>query len=253
MRNAGLDELQARIKIGRRNINSLRNVDDTPLMAESEEELKRLLMRVKEESDRACLIKKLWSWHRAALFMANRRGKSGNSDRFPLLGLQNHCRWWLQPWDQETIASRQESDDKPRHMLKSRDVALPTKVRIVKAVVCPVVTCGCESWTVRKAEHQRIGAFELWCWRILPLAQAKNLGSHPGLLSFQLHMDSIGKPWALLGKYTQIQVLLSLLFLETSPLFSTKQSEVFFKLFFWPHHSAYGIWVPQPGITPVPL
>ena len=59
MRNAGLDELQARIKIGRRNINSLRNVDDTPLMAESEEELKRLLMRVKEESDRACLIKKL--------------------------------------------------------------------------------------------------------------------------------------------------------------------------------------------------
>ena len=95
MRNAKLDELQARIKIGRTNINNLRYVDDTTLMAESKDELKSLLMRVKEESERRGFrlnIKNVRSWHPAHYCTANRRGKGGSSDRFPLLGLQNHCR-----------------------------------------------------------------------------------------------------------------------------------------------------------------
>ena len=97
--------------------------------------------------------------------MSNRKGKGGSCDRFPLPGLQNHCGKWLQPWNQKMIASWQESDDKPRQVLKGRDITLSTKVRIVKAMVFPVVTYGCKSWTVKKAERQRIDAFELWCWR----------------------------------------------------------------------------------------
>ena len=102
MRNAGLDEAQARIKIARRNINNLRYTDDTTLVAESEEELKSFLMKVKEESEKVGLKLRniklkhsenedhdIWS-HR---FMANRWGNSGNSVRFYFLGLQNHCRW----------------------------------------------------------------------------------------------------------------------------------------------------------------
>ena len=96
--------------------------------------------------------------------MPNRRGNV-EVDTFPLLGLQNHCRQWLQPWNQKTIASWQESDDKPRD--KSRDITLLTKVHIVKAIVFPVVTYGCESWTVKKAKCQRVDAFKLWCWRRL--------------------------------------------------------------------------------------
>ena len=101
MRNAGQDELQAGIKIGARNINNLRYVDDTTLKAENEEELKSLLMRVKEESERAGLklnFKKLRSCHLAPFCSVqfsrtSERGKGGSSDRFPLLGLQNHCGW----------------------------------------------------------------------------------------------------------------------------------------------------------------
>ena len=97
-----MDELQAGIKIGWRNIKNLRYVVDTTLMAKSEEELKSLLMMVKEENDRESLrlnIKtnkqknELRSWHLPHYCMANRRGKGGSSDRFPLLGLQNHCGW----------------------------------------------------------------------------------------------------------------------------------------------------------------
>ena len=102
MKNAGLYEAQAGIKIAGRNINNLRYADDTTLMAESEEELNSLLMKVKEESEKSGLklsIQKkdhgIWSHP----FMANRYGKSGNNDRFYFLGLQNHCGWWLQPWN----------------------------------------------------------------------------------------------------------------------------------------------------------
>ena len=102
MRNARLDEAHAGIKIAGRNINNLRYADDTTLMAEREEDLKSLLMKVKVESEKVGLklnIRKtkimdsLWSHH----FMANRWGNNGNSDRLYFLGLQNHCRWWLQP------------------------------------------------------------------------------------------------------------------------------------------------------------
>ena len=97
MRNAGLDELQAGIKIHRRNISNLRYANDATLMAENKEELKSLLMKVKEENERADLrlnIEKAnGNWPHYC--MANRRGKSGSSYRFPLLGLQNHCRQLL--------------------------------------------------------------------------------------------------------------------------------------------------------------
>ena len=94
MRNAGLGELQTGIKIGRRNINNLRYADDTTLVAESEEELKSLLMRVKEDSERAGLRLNIKKNHdiQPHYYMANRRGKGESSDRFLFLGLQNHCR-----------------------------------------------------------------------------------------------------------------------------------------------------------------
>ena len=95
MRNARLDELQAGIKIAGRNNNNLKYADDTTLMAESEEELKSFLMRVKEQSEKAGLrlnIRKI-PWHPAPLIHAEGRGKGGSRDRYPLLGLQNHCGW----------------------------------------------------------------------------------------------------------------------------------------------------------------
>ena len=103
MRNTGLEEAQAGIKIARRNINNLRYADGTTLMAESEEELKSLLMKVKVESEKSWLKAQHsenedhgnWSHH----FMGNRWGNSGNSVRLCFSGLQNHCRWWLQPWN----------------------------------------------------------------------------------------------------------------------------------------------------------
>ena len=98
MRNAGLDEAQTRIKTAGRNTNNLRYADDTTLMAESEEELNSLLIKVKEESEKVEVQHSenkdhgIWSHH----FMENRWG---NSVRFYFFGLQNHCRWWLQPWN----------------------------------------------------------------------------------------------------------------------------------------------------------
>ena len=105
MWNARVDESQAGIKIAGRNINHLRYADDTTLMSESEEELKSLLMKVKEESEKVGLklntqkTKIIWSHH----FMANRWGHNGNNDKFYFLGLQNHCRWWLQPWNKKML------------------------------------------------------------------------------------------------------------------------------------------------------
>ena len=96
-----MDETQAGIKIAGRNINNLRYADDTTLMAESKEELKSLLMKVKEESEKADLKLNIQKNEDQGIqshyFMANRWGDNGNSDRLYFLGLQNHCRWWLQP------------------------------------------------------------------------------------------------------------------------------------------------------------
>ena len=170
MRNAGLDVLQAGIKIGGRNINNLRYAVDATLMTERKEQLNNLLMRVKEECERAGLklnIKQNYDhgiWPHCFMEI---EGKRWCSDRFPLLGLQNNCGWWLQPWDQKMIASWQESHDKPRQCVKKQRHYSAEKVPIVKAMVLPLVMYGSDSWTLKKAGHQRIDAFDLWCWRRL--------------------------------------------------------------------------------------
>ena len=97
--------------------------------------------------------------------MAKRWGNNGNSDRLYFIGLQNHCGWWLQPWNWNTLAPWKKRHDKPDSILKRRDTTLPTKVCLVKAMVFPVVMYGWESWTIKKAENQRIDTLQLWCWR----------------------------------------------------------------------------------------
>ena len=97
--------------------------------------------------------------------MANRWGNSRNSDRLSFGGLQNCCRWWLQPWIKRCLLLGRKVMTNLDSILKSRDIPLSTKVCLVKAMVFPVVMYGCESWTIKKAERRRIDAFELWCWR----------------------------------------------------------------------------------------
>ena len=168
MRNAGLEEAQAGIKIAWRNINNLRYADDTTLMAESEEDLKSLLMRVKEENEKV--------------------GLKLNIQKTKIMASGPITLWQI---DGETVSdfilggSKITADGECSHEIKrrlllgrkvmtkldsifqSRDITLPTKVCLVKAMVFLVVMYGCESWTVKKAERRRIDAFELWCWRRL--------------------------------------------------------------------------------------
>ena len=100
--------------------------------------------------------------------MANRWGNNGYSERFYFGGLQNHCRWWLQPWSKKRrLFVGRKAMTNLDSILKSRDITLPTKVCLVKAMVFPVVMYGCESWTIKKVEHWIIDSFELWCWRRL--------------------------------------------------------------------------------------
>ena len=167
MRNAGLEEAQAGIKIAGRNINNLRYADDTTFMAESEEELKILLMKVKEESEKV--------------------GFKLNIQKTKIMASDPITLWQI---DGETVSdviflgSRITADGDcshgiKRHLLlgrkvftnldsifKSRDITLSTKVHL-KAMVFPVVMYGCDIWTIKKAEHRRIDAFELCCWRRL--------------------------------------------------------------------------------------
>jgi len=82
-------------------------------------------------------------------------------------GRKNHCRWWLQPWNKKKLTPWKKVMTNLDSILKSREITLPAKVRLVKAMVFPVVMYGCESWSKKKAEHRRIDAFELWCWRRL--------------------------------------------------------------------------------------
>ena len=103
-----------------------------------------------------------WSHH----FMTNRWGNNENSEKLYLLGLQNRCRWWLQ-WNWKTLAPWKKSYDKTRQHIKKQRHYFANKVHLVKAMVFPVVMYGCESWTIKKAEHRRMDAFELWCWRRL--------------------------------------------------------------------------------------
>ena len=176
MRKAELEEAQAGIKIAGRNINNLRYTDDTTLMAENEEELKSLLMKVKEESEKV--------------------GLKLNIQKTKIMASGPITSWQIDGETVDTVAdfilggSRITADDDfsyeiKRHLLlgrkvmtnldsilKSRDITLPTKVRLVKAMVFPVVMYGCESWMVKKAECRRTDAFELWCWRRLLRLQA---------------------------------------------------------------------------------
>ena len=170
MRNAGLEEAQAGIKIARRNFNNLRYADDTTLMAESEE-LKSLLRKVKEESEKLGLKLNI----QKTKIMASGPITPWQIDGETVETVRNFI------WRGSKItADGACSHEIKRHLLlgrkvmtnldsifKSRDITLPTKVHLVKAMVFPVFMYGCESWTVKKAEHQRIDGFELCCWRIL--------------------------------------------------------------------------------------
>ena len=171
MRNAGLDEAQAEIKIARRNINNLRYADDTTLMAESEEELKTLLMKVQEESEKVGLKLNI----QKTKFMASGPITSWQIDGETV----ETVREFISLGSKITADSDCSHEMKRRlllgrkamtnldNILKSRDINLPTKVHLVKAMVFPVVMYVCESWTIKKAEHQKINGFELWCWRRL--------------------------------------------------------------------------------------
>ena len=99
--------------------------------------------------------------------MANRWGNNGSSDRLYFLGLQNHCSADCSREIKRRLLLGRKAMTNVDSILKSRDITLSTKVCLVKAMVFPVVMYGCESWTIKKAEHQRIDAFELWCWRRL--------------------------------------------------------------------------------------
>ena len=171
MRNSGLEEVQAGIKISGRNINNLRYADDTTLMAESEEELKSLLMKVKEESEKV--------------------GLKLSIQKTKIMASGPITSWQIDGETMETVTdfiflgSKITADGDCSHeikrrlllgrkaminldsIFKRRDITLPTKVRLVKAMVFPVIMYGCESWIIKKAECRRIDAFELWCWRRL--------------------------------------------------------------------------------------
>ena len=187
MRNAGLEEAQAGIKIAGRNINNLRYANDTTLMAESEEERKSLLMKVKEESGKV--------------------GLKLNIQKTKIMASSPINSWQIDGETVETVSDfifggfKITADGNCGHemkrrlllgrkvmtyldsILKSRDPTLPTKVHLVKAMVFPVVMYGCESWTIKKGERQRIDASELWCWRRLLrvpwTARRSNQSVHP--------------------------------------------------------------------------
>ena len=170
MRNVGLDEAQTGSKIARRNINSLRYAGDTTLMAESEE-LKSLLMKVKEEGENV--------------------GLKLNIQKTKIMASSPITSWQIDGETVETVTdfnfggSRITADGDCSHeikrclllgrkamtnlysILKSRGITLPAKVHLVKAMIFPIIIYGCESWSIKKAECQRIDAFEVWCWRRL--------------------------------------------------------------------------------------
>ena len=171
MRNAGLEEAQAGIKIARRNINNLRYADDITLMAESEEELKSLLMKVKEESKKFGLkfnIQKTKIMESGPITSWEIDGETVETVSDFIFGGSKitadcDCSHEIKRW----LLLGKKVMTNLYSILKSRDITLPTKVRLVKAMVFPVVMYGCEIWTVKKAEHRKIDAFELWYWRRL--------------------------------------------------------------------------------------
>ena len=157
MRNNGLEEAQAGIKIAWINVNNLRYADDTTLMAESEEELKSLLMKVKEESEKVGLklnIRKIKIMASSPITSWEIDGETVETVSDFILGgtkitAAGHCSHEIK---RSLLLGRKVMTNLDS-LLKSRDIILPTKVRLVKAMVFPVVMYGCESWTVKKAER----------------------------------------------------------------------------------------------------
>ena len=171
MRNTGLDEAQAGIKIAGRNINNLRYADDTTFMAESEEELKSLLMKVKVESEKVGLkfnIQKTKIIASSSITLWQIDGETTETVRdFIFLGSKITANGDCSHEIKKCLLLGRTVMTNLDSILKSRDITLPTRICLVKAMVFPVVIYGHESWTVKKAEHRRIDAFELWCWRRL--------------------------------------------------------------------------------------
>ena len=171
MSHAWLDELQDGIKIGRRNINNLRYADDTTQMAECEEELKDLLIRVKEETKKASLtfsIQKTKIMTSGPITSWQIDGETTETvTDFIFLGSKITIECDCSHEIKRCLVLGRKAMTNLNSVLKSRDITLPTKVHLVKAMVFPVAMYGCESGTIKKAEHRRIDAFELWCWRIL--------------------------------------------------------------------------------------
>ena len=136
-------------------------------MAESEEELKGFLMKMKEDSKKVDLklnIQKTEIMASGPITSWQIDGEAvENSERLSFYGLQNHYRLWLQPWNLKTVAPWKKSMTTLDSILKGRDMTLPTKVHVIKAMIFPVVMYGCESWIINKVEHWGIDDFELWC------------------------------------------------------------------------------------------
>ena len=166
-----LDELQARIKVARRDINNCRYADGITLMAESEEELKRVLIKVKEESEKAGLKLSIQKTKIMAFTPITSWQIEGEKvevvTNFIFLGskitVDSDCSHEIK----RSLLLGRKARTNLDNILKNRDITLPTVVCMVKGMVFPVVMYRCENWTIKKAEHQRIDAFELWCWRRL--------------------------------------------------------------------------------------
>ena len=171
IRNTGLEEAQAEIKIAGRNISNIRYADDTTLMAESEEELKSLLMKVKEESEKFGLklnIHKTKTMASGPITSWEIDGETVETvSNFTFLGSKITADGDCSHEIKRRLFLETKVMTNLDSIFKSRDITLPTTVRLVKGMVFPVVMYGCESWAVKKAERRRIDAFEMWCWRRL--------------------------------------------------------------------------------------
>ena len=186
MRNAGLEEAQGGIKIARRNINNLRYADDNTLMAESEEELKSLLMKVKGESEKVGLKLNIQKTKIMASGPITSRQIDGETVEvvadFIFLGSKITAGGDCSHEIKRCLLFGRKSYDHLDSILKSRHITLLTKVHLVKVMVFPAVMYGCESWTIKKAERRRIDAFELWCWRRLWTVPWTARGSNKSIL-----------------------------------------------------------------------
>ena len=166
-----LDDSYTRIKIAGRNINNLRYSDESSLMTESREELKNFFMRMKEESEKAGLKLNI---QKTKIMVSSyitsyqiEREKVESVTDFNFLGYKITVDGDYSHEIKRHLLPRRKAMTELESILKSRDITLPTKVCLVKAIVFPVVMYGCESWMLKKTECRRIDAFELWCWRRL--------------------------------------------------------------------------------------